>query len=86
MSVLLLFPAIRPLTQQCQSLLVFTVRPHPEGDLLLSLFVHISLYLLCSTQTLLLFQRPVCFKRHSLCHGVVSDQLVHLLLFAAQAM
>lgn len=85
MSLLLLFPAIRPLTQQCQSLIVFTVRPHPESDLLLSLFIHVSLYLPRCRQTLLLFQRPVSFKRHGPSHGIVSDQLVHLLLFAAQA-
>lgn len=72
MSVLLLFPAIRQLTQQCQSLFVFTVRPHPESDLLLSLFVHMSLYLPHGAQTLLLFQRPVCFKRHGPSHGIVS--------------
>lgn len=36
---------VRPLAQQCQSLLVVTVSSHPESDFLLSRFVRISLYL-----------------------------------------
>lgn len=57
-----------------------------QGLILKVIYYYHSLFAyLHSMQTLLLFQRPVCVKGHGPSTGIVLDQLVHLLLFAAQA-